>query len=72
MGMAVKVRMLMAVRKMKLKELAAKLDPPVTPQTTSGKLHRDNLTEKDLIAIAKACNAEFEGVFTLNDSGKTI
>lgn len=72
MGMAVKVRMLMAVRKMKLKELAAKLDPPVTPQTLSGKLHRDNLTEKDLIAIAKACNAEFEGVFTLNDSGKTI
>lgn len=72
MGMAVKVRMLMAVRKMKLKDLAAKLDPPVTPQTLSGKLHRDNLTEKDLIAIAKACNAEFEGVFTLNDSGKTI
>lgn len=72
MGMAVKVRMLMAVRKMKLKDLAAKLDPPVTPQTLSGKLHRDNLTEKDLIAIAKACNAEFEGVFTLNESGKTI
>lgn len=72
MGMAVKVRMLMAVRKMKLKELAAKLDPPVTPQTLSGKLHRDNLTEKDLIAIAKACNAEFEGIFTLNDTGKTI
>lgn len=72
MGMAVKVRMLMVARKMKLKDLAAKLDPPVTPQTLSGKLHRDNLTEKDLIAIAKACNAEFEGVFTLNDSGKTI
>jgi hypothetical protein len=36
------------------------------------KLKRDNLTESDLQQIAKACDASFEGVFTLNDTGKQI
>lgn len=72
MGMAVKVRMLLAARGMTLTEVASKMDPPTKVSNLSGKLKRDNLSEKDLVAIAKICNAEFEGVFTLNDTGKTI
>lgn len=72
MGMGTKVKMLLAARQMTYKDLAEKLDTPTTAQNIGAKIRRDNLTEKDLIAIAKACNAEFEGVFTLNDTGKTI
>ena len=72
MGMAVKVRMLLAARGMTVKELAAKMDHPTTEQNVGAKLRRDNLTEKDLIAIARACGATFEGSFVLDDTGKII
>jgi len=70
MGLATKVKMLMAARNMPLQELATELG--TTPQNLSAKLRRDNLSEKDLHEIAKACNATFEGIFTLNDTGKEI
>jgi len=41
-------------------------------QNISGKLRRDNLSENDLRQIANAWNATFEGIFTLNDTGKEI
>ena len=63
MSMATKVRILLA---------AKRLDPPTTIQNLSGKMKRDNFSEKELIAIAKACDAEFEGSFILNDSKKVI
>ena len=72
MGMAVKVKMLLAVRGMTLKELCAKLEPPTSVQNISKKIKRDNLTERDLTAIAKACNATFKGGFVLNDTGTEI
>ncbi|MCI9677416.1 MAG: transcriptional regulator [Oscillospiraceae bacterium] len=72
MGMAVKVKMLLAVRGMTLKELGAKLEPPTSVQNISKKIKRDNLTERDLTAIAKACNATFKGGFVLNDTGTEI
>ncbi|MCI8422612.1 MAG: transcriptional regulator [Lawsonibacter sp.] len=72
MGMAVKVRMLLAARSMTIRELAMKMDKPTTEQNISQKLRRDNLTEKDLTAIAKACGATFEGSFILDDTGKVI
>lgn len=72
MGMAVKVRMLLAARGMKIKDLVEKMDPPTTLSNLSGKLKRDNFSENDLIAIAKACDAEYEGFFTLKDTGKMI
>lgn len=72
MSMAVKVRMLMAARGYNLTELAKRLDPPITPQSLGQKLKKDNLSEKDLTAIAAACDATYEGTFILNDSGKTI
>ena len=72
MGIATKVRMLLAAREMTLDDLAEKMEPKTTRQNIGAKLRRDNLTEKDLHAIAKACNATFEGVFTLLDTGKQI
>ena len=72
MGMAVKVRMLLAAREMTLKELGARMDPPTSAQNIGRKIKNDNLSEKDLSAIAKACNASFEGIFRLNDTGKEI
>lgn len=37
-----------------------------------GKLNRDNLSEKELRAIAEALNCNFDATFTLRDSGKVI
>ena len=70
MGLAVKVKMLLAARDMTANDLAEKLG--TTGQNVSAKLRRDNLSEKDLLEIAKACDATFEGSFTLNDTGKEI
>lgn len=72
MGMAVKVRMLLAARQMTLKDLGARMDPPTSAQNIGQKIKKDNLTENDLTAIAKACDATFEGIFILNDTGKEI
>ena len=72
MGMAVKVRMLLAARGMTLKELGARMDPPTSAQNIGQKIKTDNLTENDLSAIARACGATYEGIFRLNDTGKEI
>lgn len=72
MGLAIKVKMLLAAREMTLSDLAMKLEPRTSVQNLSQKLSRDNLTEDDLNRIAKACDATFEGCFTLNDTGKVL
>ena len=72
MGMAVKVRMLLAARGMNLKDLGERLDPPTSGANIGQKLKRDNLTENDLNAIAKACGATYYGGFILNDTGSKI
>lgn len=70
MGMSTKVKMLLASRDMTVKDLATKLG--TTSQNMTAKIRRDNLSENDLVSIAKACNATFEGIFKLNDTGKEI
>lgn len=70
MGMAVKVKMLLAAKGMSLSELASKLEPKTTHQNLGSKLKRDNLTERDLQAIAKACGVTFEGNFVFEDGRK--
>ena len=70
MGSATKVKMLLAARDMNIKDLSEKLG--TTRQNIAAKLRRDNLSERDLHEIANACNATFEGIFTLNDTGKEI
>jgi len=70
MGMSTKVKMLLASRDMTVKDLATKLG--TTSQNMTAKIRRDNLSENDLVSIAEACNASFEGIFKLNDTGKEI
>ena len=48
MGMAVKIRMLMAARSMTLEMLGNKMNPKTSKQNLSRKLGRDNFSEKDL------------------------
>lgn len=70
MRMAIKVKMILAARDMSIGDLAEKLG--TTQQNITAKLNRDNFSENDLHQIAKACNASYEGFFTLNDSNKQI
>jgi hypothetical protein len=46
------------------------MEPKTTRQNIGAKLKRDNLTEKDLHDIAKACGVTFEGNFVLEDGRK--
>ncbi len=70
MGMAKVVNLLLIERGMKKTELAARLGTTIS--NISSKLRRDNLSEKELQDIARACDATFVGSFVLNDTGKEI
>lgn len=72
MGVSTKIKMLLAARNMTMTQLAQKIEPQTSLNNISGKIKRDNFSEADLLAIAKACDASFEGIFTLNDTGKSI
>lgn len=70
MGMAKQINLLLLERNMQKKDLAEKLG--TSASNISGKLRRDNFSEKELQAIATACDAKFVGSFILNDTGKEI
>jgi len=70
MGMAIKVKMLLAAKEMTINDLAEKMESKTTSQNIGAKLKRDNLTEKDLHEIAKACGVTFEGSFIFDDGRK--
>lgn len=70
MSMAKLVKTLLIERDMTMTDMAKKLGTSV--QNISGKLRRDNLSEKELQDIADACDATFSGSFILNDTGKEI
>ena len=70
MRMALKIKIILLERNMNIKELAEKLG--TTGNNLSNKLARDNLSEKDLRAIAEALNCDYDGIFTFRDSGKKI
>ena len=70
MGLAIKVKMLLAAKEMSIKDLANKLEPQTSRQNLNAKLKRDNLTERDLHEIAKACGVTYEGFFFLEDGRK--
>ena len=67
MGMAEKVRALLAAKGMSMADLASKLEPATSRQNIHGKLKRDNLSEQDLQDIARACGVRFEGCFIFED-----
>lgn len=70
MGLAIKIKMLLAAKEMTMNDLANKIEPKTTAQNIGAKLKRDNLTEKDLHEIAKACGVKFEGSFIFEDGMK--
>lgn len=71
MGMAEKIRILLIKRgnisEAKLAELLN-----TSPQNLSGKMKRDNFTEKDLQQIAKVLNCEYKSTFVINETGEEI
>ena len=70
MGMALKIRQILLERDMSIKELSEKLG--YKGSNLYNKLERDNFTEKELNRIAEILNCDFEGIFTLKDTGKKI
>lgn len=70
MGLSIKIKMLLVAREMTLQDLADKLVPKTSVQNLSQKIKRDNFSEKDLQAIAKACDVVFEGSFVFEDGRK--
>ena len=70
MGMAIKIRTILLERKMTIKELRDKLG--YKGSNLYSKLNRDNLSEKELHAIANALDCDYDGVFTFRDTGTTV
>jgi DNA-binding Xre family transcriptional regulator len=70
MSMAKKIRMVLLERDMTIKELAEKIG--TNGNNLSNKLSRDNFTEMELSSIAEALNCDYDGIFTLRDTGKKI
>ena len=70
MGMAKKIRTILLERDMTIKELAEKIG--TNGNNLGNKLARDNFSEKELRDIAEALDCDYDGIFTLRDSGKIV
>lgn len=70
MGMTIKIRKILLERNMTIKELSDKLG--YKGSNLYSKLDRDNLSERELRAIADALDCDYDGIFTMRDSGKQI
>ena len=68
--MAKKINQLLIEVDMEKQELAKLLN--TTQANISGKLKRDNFSEKELQEIAEACGAIYEGRFIVKKTGKEI
>lgn len=70
MGAAKKIKILLVERDMTLTGLSKLLNRSLS--TMSGKMTRDNFTERDLKEIADVLNYDYEAVFTDRETGKRI
>jgi len=70
MGMSIKIRILLLERKITIKDLAEKIG--TNGNNLSNKLSRDNFSEKELRDIAAALDCDYDGIFTMKDTGKEI
>ena len=68
--MGEKVRILLNRRDMTMQELADLIQ--ISRQNLSNKFSSDNFSERELIEIATKLDAQFIGVFKLNDTKETI
>lgn len=62
--------MLLVEREMTLTDLSKRLNKSLS--TMSGKMARDNFSEKDLKQIADILNYDYEAVFTDKETGKRL
>jgi len=67
---AKKIKILLIEREMTLTDLSKLLNRSLS--TMSGKMARDNFSEKDLKKIAEVLNYDYDIIFTDKDTGKTI
>ena len=71
MGMAEKIRILLIKRgnisEAKLAELLQ-----TSPQNLSGKMKRDNFTEKDLQEIAEVLDCDYKSSFVIRETGEEV
>ncbi|WP_302760162.1 helix-turn-helix domain-containing protein [Christensenella hongkongensis] len=70
MAAAKKIKMLLVEREMTLTDLSKLLNKSLS--TMSGKMARDNFSEKDLKQIADILNYDYEAVFTDKETGKRL
>ncbi len=70
MSMALKIKMILLERDMTIKQLSEKLG--YKGSNLYNKLDRDNLSEKELHAIADALNCDYDGIFTFRDTRKQV
>lgn len=70
MSAAKKIKILLIEREMTLTDLSKLLNKSLS--TISGKMARDNFSEKDLKQIADLLNYDYEAVFTDKETGKKI
>ena len=70
MGMSEKIKIALIKRKTTITQLSNKIG--TSSQNLSNKIRQDNFREKELKEIAEALNCDFEGVFTMKDTGEKI
>lgn len=71
MGMSEKIRILLIKKgNMSITDLAKLLN--TSPQNLSGKIKRDNFSEKELQEIAKVLNCEYKSSFVIKETGEEI
>ena len=71
MGMTEKIRILLIKKGNKsITDLAKLLN--TTPQNLSGKMKRDNFSEKELEEIAKVLDCEYKSSFIIKETGEEI
>ncbi|MBS6833717.1 MAG: helix-turn-helix domain-containing protein [Candidatus Woodwardiibium sp.] len=70
MSMTKKIKMILVERDMTIKDLSDKLG--YEGSYLYNKLSRDRMSEEELKKIADALNCDYDGIFTLRDSGKQI
>lgn len=70
LGMAEKIKIVILKRKTTITALADIMG--TTRSNLSGKLSRDNFSEKELLEIAEALDCDFDASFTLRDTGEKV
>ena len=71
MGMAEKIRILLIKRGNISEAKLAKL-LQTSPQNLSGKMKRDNFTEKDLQEIAQVLDCDYKSSFVIRETGEEV